>query len=89
MFFLKVTVFTWLLICIYYNRKLGFQGRKNNPLIVGTMPYLFLAIMIYSGITLNDYKMLNVAILGVEVVIISTVYAIYKIKKFYFPVNGS
>ena len=81
MIIMLIIVAVWLILCDCYKEKFKFKGRRNNPFIIGTMPYVFLSIMLISGIKLNDYEMLLMALMGLIVVIIATAYAIHKIKK--------
>ena len=89
MIIMLIIVAVWLILCDCYKEKFKFKGRRNNPFIIGTMPYVFLSIMLISGITLNDYEMLLMALMGLIVVIIATAYAIHKIKKGNYPLDGS
>lgn len=79
----------WLFTCNYYNRKLGFKSRRYQPLIIGTMPYVFLSIMFYGGFVTNDNQALIISLLGLIVVMFASFYSFIKIKKFYYPINGS
>lgn len=89
MIIMTIVVMVWIIICDYYKKKFKFKGRRKNPFIIGSMPYVFLFIMFISGIKLNDYEMLLMALMGLIVVIIATVYAIEKIKKGHYPLDGS
>lgn len=89
MIIMLIIVVIWLIICDYYKEKFKFKGRRNNPFIIGSMPYVFLSIMLISGIKLNDYEMLLMALMGLIVVSIATVYAMHKIKKENYPLDGS
>lgn len=89
MIIMLIIVVIWLIICDYYKEKFKFKGRRNNPFIIGSMPYVFLSIMLISGIKLNDYEMLLMALMGLIVVSIAATYAIHKIKKENYPLDGS
>lgn len=79
----------WLFTCTYYDRKLGFKSRKYQPLIIGTMSYVFLLIMFYGGFVTNDNQLLIISLLGLIVVVLASIYSYKKIKKLYYPINGS